>query len=68
MASAAVRIRVSKRISICADKARAAVGATRNGCALMRAGPLGLLTRGTNAKLKAGDILIGYVAADTFQQ
>jgi hypothetical protein len=38
------------------------------GFALMGAGPLGLLTRGTNAKLKAGDILIGYVAADTIRQ
>jgi hypothetical protein len=38
------------------------------GFALMGAGPLGLLTRGTNAKLKAGDILIGYFAENTFQQ
>ena len=32
--------------------------------ALLGAGPLGLLTRGTNAKLKAGEIVTGYVATD----
>ena len=35
------------------------------GFAMLGAGPLGLLTRGTNAKLKAGEIIIGYVANDT---
>jgi hypothetical protein len=35
------------------------------GFAMMGAGPLGLLTRGTNAKLKAGEIITGYVANDT---
>lgn len=46
----------------------ATTAAATVGFALMGAGPLGLLTRGTNAKLKAGDILIGYLAEDTIQQ
>jgi hypothetical protein len=40
-------------------------GATQTVLGIVGLGPFGLFARGSNAKLKAGDSITGYVAADT---